>query len=86
MKISLTQLAVLGKCAMHDAKGNLYCPVGADFKRAHALVRLGLIEPIHGRKGEGEEQFRPTEEGKELFPTAYRLPGSLDDISRSVSK
>jgi hypothetical protein len=75
--IPFTQLDVLSKCVRDDARGLLYCPRGSDYKRAHALMRRGLIEPVHGRKGEGEEQFRPTAAGKALYPFAYQPAGKL---------
>lgn len=69
--IPFTQLDVLSQCVREDARGLPFCPKGADAKRAHALVRRGLIEVI----GHVEDHFRPTAAGRALYPTAYRPAG-----------
>lgn len=68
--IPFTQLDVLSQCVREDAHERPYYPQGADSKRALALVRRGLMEPIN-QTG----LFRPTAAGKALYPTAYRPAG-----------
>ena len=62
-----TQYHVLLECTRATERGFNYVPTGADFKRAKALVRRGLLEPVHGRKGEGEEWFRLSAYGRSVM-------------------
>jgi hypothetical protein len=72
-KLPDTQYAVLLKCVNATRRGRNFVPTGSDFKRAHALVRRGLLAPVHGRRGEGEEWFLPTQEAETLFPKTEPL-------------
>ena len=62
--VPFTQLECLFSCALAANKGQLWAPVGKDYRRAHALLRRGLIEPLHGRKGEGIEHYKLTADGR----------------------
>lgn len=73
MRVPKTQMETLRRADEATKRGLLFCPTGEHYKRAHALARNGLLEPIHGRKGEGVEQYRPSAGGRELLASiAYR--------------
>lgn len=62
-----THYAVLLECKRYEYRGWNFAPTGADYKRARALVRRGLLEPTHGRKGEGVEHFRLSAYGRSVM-------------------
>lgn len=75
-RMTNTQYTVLLDCQRITGRGLKFIPTGADFKRAKVLVRRGLLEPVHGRKGEGEEEFRLSAYGRGVMGEC-RLAASI---------